>query len=198
MPRIDTGLAHQLVYRRRLNRFWRLLGCAMLLAGLSAAIAPWLAPAAGVSPRALRTSTLLGTAAAAFGIVLVFGRRVKRFDKAAGTLSIGFSVIMPLEQEVFELQRFHVVLLGPLDSSDASRWQVALGGAEGDFLQIFALPRETAARSAADEIAVFLGWPVALLPAAPPASLPPDSLPPDSATAPDRSDDAPRSGGLKV
>ena len=160
MPRIDSGLDHQLVYRRRFNRFWRLLGCAMLLAGLSAAIAPWLAPAAGVSQQALRASTLLGAVAAAVGIVLVFGRREKRFDKAAGTLAIGWGVIVPLEQEIFELQRFHVLLLGPIDASEASRWQVALGGAEGERLVLFELPRETAALAAAHEIAGFLSLPI--------------------------------------
>lgn len=188
MPRIDTRSPHQLVYRRRFHRAWRLLGCASLLAGSLVAAAPWLAPAIDSSPKAIRASVLVGGTAAALGLVLLFGRRVKTFDKHAGTLVVSWGVLVPCRQAVYDLPAFYVVLSGPIDASDASRWQVALGGAEGAFLPVFELPRESAARAAAHEIGAFLGWPVALLPAPPP----------DSATAPDASDGAPLSGEIKV
>ncbi|HUY88751.1 MAG TPA: hypothetical protein VMV10_08460 [Pirellulales bacterium] len=170
MPRIDTRSPHQLVYRRRFHRAWRLFGCATLLAGSLVASAPWLAPAVDSSPQAIRASVLLGGMAAALGAVLLLGRRVKAFDKDESTLNVWWGVLVPWRQAVYDLPAFHVVLLGPLDAGEASRWQVALGGAEGEFLTVFELPRETAARAAANEIAAFLGWPVALLPAPPPPS----------------------------
>ena len=188
MPRIETRSPHQLVYRRRFHRSWRLLGCTCLLAGSLLAAAPWLAPAIDSAPKAIRASVLVGGMAATLGLVLLFGRRVKAFDRDERTLNVSWVVLVPWRQAVYDLPQFHVVLFGPLDAGEASRWQVALGGAEGAFLPVFELPRESAARAAAHEIAAFLGWPVATLPAPPP----------DSATAMDPSDGAPLTGEIKV
>lgn len=183
MPRIETRSPHQLVYRRRFHRVWRLFGCACLLAGSLVAAAPWLAPAIDSSPGAIRASVLLGGTAAVLGLLLLFGRCVKAFDKHERTLTVSWGVLAPLRQAIYDLPVFDVVLFGLVDAGEASRWQVALGGAEGAFLTVFELPRESAACAAANEIAAFLGWPVFKL-QGPPAS------------APESSDHAPPSGEI--
>lgn len=165
MPRIDTGLPHLLVYRRRFHRLWRLTGCAMLLGGAVLALAPWLLPEANRSPSGGRSGAFAGAAAAALGAVLLFGQRIKRFDKTEGTLRVGWGVLVPWRQSIYELQSIQLVLVGPAGARENSRWQVVLQGAAGERLQLFELPRESAARTAADEIAAFLALPVALLPA---------------------------------
>ena len=165
MPRLDTGLPHLLVYRRRFHRLWRLAGCALLLGGAVLTLAPWLLPEASRSPSGGSILALSGAAAAALGAVLLFGLRIKRFDKTEGTLRIGWGVLVPWRQTIYDLQSVQLVLFGPMDTAENSRWQVVLQGAAGERLKLFELPRESAARTAADEIAIFLRLPVALLPA---------------------------------
>jgi hypothetical protein len=60
-----------------------------------------------------------------------------------------------------------------------------LQGAAGERLKLFELPRESAARTAADEIAIFLGLPVALLPA--PAIASDDASEAPASAVPDQS-----------
>jgi len=163
MPRLDTGLPHLLIYRRRFHRLWRLAGCAMLLGGAVLASAPWLLPEASRSSSGGRILALSGAAAAAIGAVLLFGRRIKRFDKSEGTLCVGWGVIVPWRQAIYDLPSIQLVLLGPADGGEKSRWQVVLQGAAGERLMLFELPRESTARAAADEIAAFLGRPVSAL-----------------------------------
>lgn len=170
MPRIDTGLPHQLAYRQRFSRGCRLLGCACLVAGAMLISAPWLAPETDLSPAELRGCMLLGAAAAALGVALLFGRRGKLFDKQQGTLALWWGVLRPWRQSVYDLQSFTMLVVSPDRVAEPARWQIALGTAAGERLTIFELSRESAARIAVAEIAGFLGLPaIVVAPAAPPA-----------------------------
>jgi hypothetical protein len=141
----------------------------MLLGGALVAAACLLPPRANGPRPSAGASAVSGAAAAALGAVLLFGMTFRRFDKAAGALCVGWGVLVPWRQTIYDLQAIQQVLAGPVDAGEASRWQVVLQDAEVERLLLFELANETSARAAADEIAAFLALPVGRLaaPAAP-------------------------------
>ena len=166
MPRVDTGLPHQLAYRQRFSRGCRLLGCAVFLAGGMLAASPLLLADAEAPSQAARTAAVFGALLASLGLLLLLGRRGKLFDKEEGTVAFWWGVGWRWHEEVYDLRPFTQLVVRPAGEFAAS-WQISLADPVGEQLPIFHLPSETITRVAATELASFLGLPIALAPPEP-------------------------------
>lgn len=181
MPRIDTGLAHQLAYRQRFSRGCRLLGCIAFLAGGMLAASPLLLTAEAASHETAGVVAVIGVLLAALGLVLLFGRRGKLFDKEEGTVALWWGVGPRWHEDIYELGEFSQIIVRP-PSDHAGPWQISLANAAGEALPLFRLASETAARVAAEEVAGFLNLPLVLAPPEPP-SPPAEAEAPSTASA---------------
>ncbi|HEX5442562.1 MAG TPA: hypothetical protein VFW87_01980 [Pirellulales bacterium] len=158
MPRIETRRAHELVYRQRFSRPVRWLGCAGLLVGLLLVLAPWL-PRSGPGGRSTKTAAA-GVLVAVFSAGLVWGRRGKRFDREAGTVTFWWGAPWAVGQTSYELAAFPSLAAAPYEHGGRLRWKVVLLTSDGERLDLFDLADEAAARSAAEQISQFLTLPV--------------------------------------
>lgn len=183
MPRIETGVEHQLAYRQRFSRGFRLLGCAVFLAGALLAGSPLLLDAEPVETA--RTVAVLGGLLASLGLALLLARRGKLFDREEGTVTFWQGFGWRWHEAVYDLRGFTNLVVRP-GSDPTGLWEIGLGGPSGERLTIFRLPHETAAQRAAREIAGFLNLPIVLAPPEPPPdpTASGDSGPPASAGGP--------------
>lgn len=169
MPRVDTGLPHQLAYRQRFSRVCRLLGCAVSLAGGMLSASPLLLADAEAPSQAARTAAVFGALLASLGLLLLLGRRGKLFDKEERTVAFWWGVGWRWHEEVYDLRPFTQLVVRPAGEFAAS-WQISLADPAGEQLPLFHLPSEAITRVAATELASFLGLPIALAPPEPPPS----------------------------
>jgi hypothetical protein len=169
MPRVDTGLPHQLAYRQRFSRGCRLLGCAIFLAGGMLAASPLLLADAEALSQAARTAAVFGALLASLGLLLLLGRRGKLFDKEERTVAFWWGVGWRWHEEVYDLRPFTQLVVRPAGEFAAS-WQISLADHVGEQLPLFHLPSEAITRVAATELASFLALPIVLAPPEPPSS----------------------------
>lgn len=164
MPRINTQRAHELAYRQRFSRPVRWLGCAGLLLGVLLISAPWLlrnrwqngpAKAAG-----------LGVLLTVAGGALVWGRRGKRFDRQAGTITFWWGAPWALARTSYDLAAFQSLAVASHEQRGRLRWRVAFLTGDGERLDLFDLCDAVSAQRAAEQIGQFLSLPV--LPASEP------------------------------
>jgi hypothetical protein len=166
MPRIETGWEHQLAYRQRFSRGFRLLGCAVFLAGAMLAASPVLLTA-GELVETERTVAVLGGLLASAGLALLLARRGKLFDREEQTVTFWQGFGWRWHEAVYDLRGFANLVVRP-GFHPSEPWEVSLGGPSGERLTIFRLPHESAAQRAASEIAGFLNLPIVLAPPEPP------------------------------
>lgn len=158
MPRIDTGREDRLAYRRRLNRFCRMLGCAYLLMGVILCLAPWVHSARkpSKSPGKLAGA---GALCILVGAGLWFGVRGKVFDRQAGTFTSWWGVVLPIHRSVVDLAGLQRLAILPTTRHGRERFQVALETSDEAPCEVFELPDHASARLAAVEVARFISLP---------------------------------------
>lgn len=183
MPRVETGQPHQLAYMRRFHRVVRLLGCAMFFMGLMVAVVPRFGRGPQATPAGPLATLAIGPAAAVVGVVLLFGRRGKLFDAAAGTLTEWWGAPWPVWRRRHALTEFHALSIEAADDGSAPRWRVELHGSQGTKLRIFELADLATARTAAGQIGTFLAVPILTVGAAAPAGTMPVVVPSEPTTA---------------
>ena len=173
MPRVETGLPYQLAYRQRFHGWCRFLGFGSLLMGLVIGLANGLLPAEHVSLNSLVASYAFAATSVGGGSLLLLGRRGKRFDKAAGTVTFWWGLPWPIGHTVYNLRAYGALGIEHRGDHDPPRWCVFLHGPRGARLDVFDLPGPSAAQFAAGQIAGFLSLPIVNLVTPPPRTAAP-------------------------
>ncbi|HWB14009.1 MAG TPA: hypothetical protein VG826_32585 [Pirellulales bacterium] len=172
MPRIATRHPHQLAYRQRFSLGVRMFGCLVLLAG-GIVLAATITRARGRSVSDTPWLTLsMGFAVAAWGAILLWGERGKLIDREQRTVTRWWGIARPLWQRTRDVRPYQAVAVESSGEASPTRWRVSLFADQVQPLQLFDLPTQEAAQTAARQVAAFLSLTI-LLPAATGADTPP-------------------------
>ena len=162
MPRVDTGLEHQLAYQQRFGIRVRRLGGAVIAAGLLMALGPWLISwLPGHTPgHAVARAMVAGTLVMMLGGALVWGRRGKILDREQRTFTTWWGAPWPLAKTIHEIEGFQSVAVMAVERDGVSRFCVALCSPDIEPLELFELADAALAQQTAASVASFLSLPV--------------------------------------
>lgn len=162
MPRVDTGLEHQLAYQQRFGTQVRRLGGAVIGAGLLWAVGPWLLSwlPGHASGHVVARAMVAGALVMVSGAALVWGRRGKIIDREQRTFTTWWGAPWPLAKTIHEIEGFQSVEVMAVERNGANRFCVALCAPEIEPLELFELAETALAQQTAAQVASFLSLPV--------------------------------------
>lgn len=166
MPRVDTGLEHQLAFQQRFGTRVRRLGAAVIGAGLLVTAAPWLLSwwPGHASEHAVARAIVAGTLVMVSGGALVWGRRGKILDRQQQTFATWWGAPWPLAKTIHEIEGFQSVVVMTVDRPEGNHFRVALCCSEIEPLELFDLAEAALAQRTAAQVASFLSLPIGLPP----------------------------------
>lgn len=162
MPRVDTGLEHQLAYQQRFGGRVRRLGGAVIAAGLLLALAPWLLSwlPGHTAGHTVARAMAAGALVMMLGGTLVWGRRGKILDREQRTFTTWWGAPWALAKTIHEIEGFQSVAVMVVERDGASRFCVALCSPDIEPLELLELADAALAQQTAAQVASFLSLPV--------------------------------------
>lgn len=162
MPRVDTGLEHQLAFQQRFGARVRRLGGAVIGVGLLVAAAPWLLSwwPDHASGHAVARAMVAGALVIVSGGALVWGRRGKILDREQRTFSTWWGAPWALAKTIHEIEGFQSVEVNIIEREGTNRFRVVLCAPEIEPLELFELSEAAQAQQTAAQVASFLSLPV--------------------------------------